>query len=125
MRDIVKLEIIGVFPTFYTICKGGQLAIPACGLSLINEIFKEYPDELKETYKEICALAFNLNNDFGSSIEIKAIDPSTPQGIWKSLKYGVKQYPTFIINGKRKIAGIPSYEEIKSLILDELKATKT
>lgn len=125
MRNIVKLEIIGVFPTFYTICKGGQLAIPACGLSLINEIFKEYPDEVKETYKETCALALNLNNYFGRSIEIKAIDPSTPQGIWKSLKYRVKQYPTFVINGKRKIVGIPSYEEIKMLILDELKVIRT
>lgn len=120
----VKVEILSFFPTFYSICKGCQLAISASGFHLTSEMFKEYPDNMKESYKEICNLAFNLSNYFGNHIKISAIDISTPKGIWKSLRYKIKKYPAFIINGKYKIIGIPSFEEIKEIIIDELKHNK-
>jgi len=27
------------------------------------------------------------------------------QGLWKSIRYGVRRYPTFIINGREKVTG--------------------
>jgi len=117
----VKVEILSMFPTFYSICRDCQPLLPASGLSVIDEVLKEYPDEVRENYRRICDLAISLVNYFGDKIRIDAVDVSTPQGIWKSLRYRVKKYPTFIINGKHKITGIPSFEEIKTLIINELK----
>lgn len=117
----IKVEILGVFPTFYSICRDCQRVLPASGLFLTDEMLKGYPDEVRENYREICNLAFNLVNYFGDKIRISVIDASTPQGIWKSLRYRVKRYPVFIINGKHKIIGIPSFEEIKTIIINEFK----
>jgi hypothetical protein len=117
----VKVEILSIFPTFYSICRNCQPLLPASGLSVIGEVLKEYPDEVRENYRRICDLTISLTNYFGDKVRIDAVDVSTPQGIWKSLRYRVKKYPTFIINGKHKITGIPSFEEIKTIIMNELK----
>jgi hypothetical protein len=117
----VKVEVLSIFPTFYSICRNCQPVLPASGLSITDDMLKGYPDEVRENYRRICNLAINLVNYFGDKIRVYAVDVSTPQGIWKSLRYGVKRYPTFIINGKHKITGIPSFEEIKTLIMNELK----
>ncbi len=110
-----------MFPTFYSICKDCQPLLPASGLSMINNVLRDYPAEVRESYMRICDLAFSLINYFGDKIKISAIDVSTPHGLWKSLKYRVRNYPVFIINGKHKIIGIPSFEEIKTTIMNELK----
>ena len=117
----VKVEILSIFPTFYSICRDCQPVLPASGLFIMDEVLKGYPDEVRENYRRICDLAISLVKHFGDKIRIDAVDVSTPQGIWKSLRYKVKRYPTFIINGKHKITGIPSFEEIKTLIMNELK----
>ncbi|MEM2541538.1 MAG: hypothetical protein QXX13_09770 [Candidatus Methanomethylicia archaeon] len=118
----IKVEILSIFPTFYSICRNCQPLLPASGLFIANNVLKDYPNDMKESYRKICDLALSLVNYFGDKIRISATDVFTPKGLWKSLRYRVKQYPVFIINGKHKIVGIPSFEEIKTIIMNELNS---
>jgi len=117
MSSKVKLEIIGVFPTFYSPCKGvRRLITSACSFSITDDILKDYADDVSKTYKDICDLVKQLVNYFGDHLEVEAVDPTTPLGIWRSIKYRISRYPAFIINGKHKMIGVPSFEELKELI---------
>jgi len=42
---------------------------------------------------------------YGPDIEIRVIDSQSGLGLWKSLRYWVRKYATFIVNGKKKYTG--------------------
>jgi hypothetical protein len=64
----------------------------------------EYPPEWQEDFHRLSELIFDLAARYGNSILIRIWDPRSLQGLWKSIRYGVRRYPTFIIAG-RKIGG--------------------
>jgi hypothetical protein len=41
-----------------------------------------------------------LAERYAGQLVIKIIDAQSPQGLWKALRHGVRQYPTFIIEGE-------------------------
>jgi hypothetical protein len=38
-------------------------------------------------------------------VRLEVIDPQSPEGLLKSLRYRVRRYPTFVIEGKTKVVG--------------------
>lgn len=42
---------------------------------------------------------------FKDRIYVRVIDPQSPLGFYKSLRYWVRKYPTFIINGQKEYTG--------------------
>ena len=46
----------------------------------------------------------DLSARYGDRVLIRIWDPRSMQGLWKSIRYGVRRYPTFIVAG-RKIGG--------------------
>jgi hypothetical protein len=50
-------------------------------------------------------MVVELINRFKDGIIIHVIDPQSLPGIFKSLRYRVKKYPTFIIDGQELVVG--------------------
>jgi hypothetical protein len=46
-----------------------------------------------------------LTYRYGDQVHIRVIDTQSLEGLFKSLRYWVRRYPTFIINGREKIVG--------------------
>jgi len=65
----------------------------------------EYPQDLLEEHQQLSTLVVELINRFREGIIIHVIDPQSLSGIFKSIKYRVRKYPAFIINGKELILG--------------------
>jgi hypothetical protein len=42
---------------------------------------------------------------YGEQLRVRVIDPQSPEGFYKSLRYWVRSYPTFIINRRTKYTG--------------------
>ena len=70
-----------------------------------NQILVEYPDDLLEDHYQLSALVVELVNQYKDQIIIHVIAPQSLQGFFKSLRYWVRKYPTFIVNGQVAIAG--------------------
>lgn len=66
---------------------------------------QEYPEDLKEEYSRLCEWVVDLAHRYGSRIRIRVIDPQSLPGLWKSLRHGVRRYPTFIVEGQDKYTG--------------------
>lgn len=67
---------------------------------------EEYPPEWMEDFQRLSTLILDLAARYGDSILIRIFDPRSLQGLIKSVRYGVRRYPTFVINKHKKVAGL-------------------
>ena len=65
----------------------------------------EFPAEWQEDFRRLFALILDLAARYGDRILIRIWDPRSLQGMFKAIRYGVRRYPTFIVEGRKKIAG--------------------
>jgi hypothetical protein len=46
----------------------------------------------------------------------RVLDPRSAQGLWASIRYGVRRYPTFVVGGKKLVvetdADVGQFEEM-------------
>ena len=66
----------------------------------------EYPPEWQEEFRRLSDVVMSLANRYQDSILIHIWDPRSLQGLWKSIRYGVHRYPTFVIEKQSKITGL-------------------
>ena len=65
----------------------------------------EYPPEWQEEFQRLSDVILNLSNRYQDSILIQIWDPRSLQGLIKSIRYWVRRYPTFIVEGQEKVTG--------------------
>ena len=103
----VRLEVIapvlsglGFCSTCELILSGADMGPQAAGGSL-----DEYPQEWQDDYRRLSDWVYDFADRYGAQILIKVIDPQSPEGLLKSLRYRVRSYPTWVVNGKARIVG--------------------
>jgi hypothetical protein len=57
---------------------------------------------------------------YGGRVVFKIIDAASMEGFLKSVRYGVRRYPAFVIDGKEKHSGT-DFDRAKRLIDDRLE----
>jgi hypothetical protein len=106
MRPI-HLEVIA--PTFQGlgICSSCELVFSEAGLGEhpAERDLKEYPEEWQHGFHRLTNWVYDLAERYGDRILIKVIDPRSFEGLAKSLRYRVRRYPTWIVNGKTRVVG--------------------
>ncbi|MFQ6080394.1 MAG: hypothetical protein ACE5OW_01850 [Candidatus Bathyarchaeia archaeon] len=112
-RNRVKLEIVGLMPTFFSHCEHCMFLMRQCELPTISSQLEEYPKELADLYFKISQLTWNVRQDFGGEVSIEVIDTASALGLWKSVKYKLKRTPAFVVNGRKVFEKVPSYDELK------------
>jgi len=65
----------------------------------------EYPPEWQEDFQRLSDVVRNLSDRYQDSIFIQLWDPRSLQGLMKSIRYWVRQYPTFIVDRQNKVTG--------------------
>ena len=107
MDKTVKLEILSLVPTSYRQWKHCETFYDQSGIGLQvhDQIMAEYPNDLIEDHVRLSALVVELVKRYNKRIVIHVIDPQSAVGFYKSLRYWVRKYPTFIIDGDEKVTG--------------------
>ena len=54
-------------------------------------------------------------------VEIEMMNTLTPRGRMSAIKYGIRGVPTIVVNGKKKIVGIPREKDLRKLIEEEME----
>ena len=103
----IRLEVIaptlqgmGFCSTCELILSGADMDAQAAGGGL-----DEYPEEWQNDYRRLSDWVYDFADRYGTRILIKVIDPQSTEGLFKSLRYRVRRYPTWVINGKVRIIG--------------------
>ncbi len=82
---------------------------------------REYPDDLLEDHYRLSTWVEDLANKYKDHILIWVIDPQSGLGLFKSLRYWVRKYPTFIVDGRHKVTGW-NREALEAILQNRLTA---
>ena len=106
MRPIL-LEIVTKVMTTYDHCHHCKIFFDEAGLDkkFHQKEMDEYPPDLKEENTQLSDWIRELNRLYKHRLLIKLIDVQSLLGIYKSLRYRIRKYPTFIIEGKESYTG--------------------
>ncbi len=66
---------------------------------------EEYPPEWQNDFKRLSGIIFTLADRYNSGILIRIWDPRSFQGLLKSIRHGIRRYPTFLVNKRTKLVG--------------------
>ncbi len=103
----IRLEIVTKVVTFFDHCRRCQVLFDQAGLDkkIHQKEMDEYPPDLKEEYAKLSDWIRELTRLYKHRLLIKLVDVQSPLGIYKSLRYRIRTYPTFIVEGKETYAG--------------------
>lgn len=104
----VQVEVISPLPEGWGICLTceAMMARANLGKAPYERGLEEYPAEWREDFQRLSALILNLAARYGDRILIRIWDPRSLQGMFKSIRYGVRRYPTFVVKGHEKVTGL-------------------
>jgi len=103
----ILLEIVTKVLTSWGQCRRCKILFDQAGL---DQKFRqgemdEYPPDLVEEVTRLSDWIRELNRLYKHRLLIKLIDVQSPLGIYKSLRYRIRTYPTFVVEGKETYAG--------------------
>jgi len=82
-----------------------------------REMRHSYPPEVLEEAGRLMSWLQEIVDRHGESLRIRVIEPQSPQGFLKSLLYGIRRYPAFIIDRRVKYIGWDA-EILESLLTE-------
>jgi hypothetical protein len=91
----------------------------------INDQLADYPQAILGEQKKLADLYHRLREDFGSRVRLVPVELTSFRGMWLSLRHGLKNAPSLVIEGKRIVQGQLVYEEIRRAIQEELDQTQS
>jgi hypothetical protein len=111
----VRVDVFYPFPESFGVCLNCEVILSQVQLGNppSQRDLAEYPADWQAELKQLSDLIFTLSDKFQNDILIRLWDPRSLQGLWKSLRYRVHQYPVFIVNQKMVIPGC-SYLEVEA-----------
>ena len=103
----VHIDVISPLPEGWGICLSCEMLMARANLDQApyERGLDEYPPEWQEEFQRLSDVILNLSNRYQDSILIQIWDPRSLQGLIKSIRYWVRRYPTFIVEGQEKVTG--------------------
>ncbi len=103
----ILVEIVTKVITYFDQCRRCKILYDQAGLAqkFHQKEMDEYPPDLKEEYRKLSDWIQELNRLYKHRLLIKLIDVQSPLGIYKSLRYRIRTYPTFIVERKETYVG--------------------
>lgn len=102
-----RLEVVAHTLQGLGMCSGCELMLSEAGLGQhpSQRTLDEYPQDWQDEYVRLTDWVFDLAERHGEEIAIRIIDPQSLQGFLKSLRYRIRRYPTWIVDGKVRVVG--------------------
>jgi hypothetical protein len=102
----VLLEIVTKLLCSWEGCRRCKILFDQTGLDQkLHQEIDDYPPDLKEESTKLSGWIRELNRLYKHRLLIRLIDVPSPLGIYKSLRYRIRTYPTFIVEGKETYTG--------------------
>jgi hypothetical protein len=103
----ILLEIVTKVISSFGQCRRCKILFDEAGFDqkFHQKEMDEYPADLKEEYTKLSDWIRELNGLYKHRLSIKLIDVQSPLGIYKSLRYWIRTYPAFIVEGKETYVG--------------------
>jgi len=103
----VQIEVFFPIPEGWGMCAACEVMIGQADLepSPQDRGLDEYPPDWQEDLQRLSSIIYTLADRYQDRVRIRIWDPRSFQGLLKSIRYRVRRYPTFIVNGRDKSVG--------------------
>src|SRR5258708_502620 len=101
----IIIEIIAYAPTGFYHCTHCEIIFKEQGLGdriHSEQLQSAMPEEMLQAYAQLSGWVNGLVDDYGEKVAIKLIDAASIEGVWKTVRHGLRGYPTAIIDGREK-----------------------
>jgi len=104
---IVNLDVFFPVPEGWGFCTTCEMMIAQAGVGQSPEQrgLDEYPPDWQADFQHLSSLIFTLADTYQDKACIRIWDPRSLQGLIKSIRHGIRRYPTFILDGRTKLSG--------------------
>jgi hypothetical protein len=103
----LRLEVVAHTVQGLGLCSPCELMLSEAGVApaAAERSLDEYPQDWQEEYRRLTDWVYELAERHGDAVSIKVIDPQSLGGFVKSVRYRIRRYPTWIVEGKVRAIG--------------------
>lgn len=104
----VQIDVITPLPEGWGLCVTCEAFMAQASLDQVphERSLESFPPDWREEYIRLSDLIMAIAQKYGDRILIRLYDPRSLQGLAKSIRYGIRKYPTFLVEGREKIIGL-------------------
>jgi hypothetical protein len=104
----VSVTVIAYAPTIFRHCQHCEVAFKGIGLGerIHREEAKDaLPPDLIADFQRVSDWVHALLRRHRSGVAVSVLDAASIEGVWKSLRHGVRRYPAVIVDGRATAVG--------------------
>ena len=118
----ITLEIVTRVVTTFGHCRHCEVLFDEADIAqkFHQKDMNEYPQDLMDEYLRLSDWLKELSRLYQHRLLIKIIDVQSLLGIFKSLRHRIRDYPTFIIEGKEVYTGW-NKDQLETLLDTQIK----
>jgi len=119
----ITLEIVTRVMTTFDHCHHCEIIFDQADINrkFHQRDLNEYPSDLAEEFARLSTWIRELLHLYQHRLQVKIIDVQSLLGIYKSLRHRIRNYPTFIIDGKQIYTGWDK-DQLEKLLDKQIKA---
>jgi hypothetical protein len=107
MKDPLYVEVIAFAPTAFYHCTHCEVAWREMGMSNQShreQVTSSLPQDLAQDYQKVSDWVREIFRNYQERVVVKVIDAASAEGLWKSLRYGMRRYPVVIVDRKARFS---------------------
>jgi hypothetical protein len=119
----LSVEVVAYAPTLFRHCQHCEVAFQGIGVAerMHREEAKDaLPEDLTAEFQRLSDWIHELLNRHGSRVAVTVIDAASIEGVWKSIRHGLRRYPAVILDNHQTPTGA-SLEALDALIDEDLE----
>lgn len=106
----LMVEIIAYAPTQFYHCQHCEVVWNAAEMPNVKKWHDEtletsMPPEMMQEYRHLSDWVIKAAEHYGGRVVFKVVDAASFEGVYKSLRYGVRKFPAIVLEGKAKTIG--------------------
>lgn len=104
----ITVQVITYAPTVFRHCQHCEVAFAGVGFAEKmhrSEAVNALPDDLMQEFQQVSDWVHSLLQRHGDRVKVSVVDAASIEGVWKSLRHGVRRYPAVVVDGAEKLVG--------------------
>ena len=114
----VLVEILAYAPTQFFHCQHCELVWEQAGAGARlhqEQLESSLPQDIRQEYANLSNWVRETVETYGGRVVFQVIDVASLEGLLKSVRYGARRYPAFVVDGQDKYVGT-DFGQVQRLI---------
>jgi|SRR5579859_1125528 len=102
------VEIVAYAPTAFYHCTHCEVVWRETGFSAgvhEEQVSSALPPDMLHDYQAVSDWVRHLFSVYADRVVVKVIDAASLEGVWKTARHGLRQYPAAIVGGRSRFTG--------------------